>query len=125
MRRIAAAALVIWSLAVPLAPGAQPGVEQRLQGAVLSTRVTLCELKPRGCAGYMIVQTDPTGGRERVTVQVRLGVPIREGETYVALATLDGRAVSVVYVNEKGRLIARSIEVLGKMAPSGDTEAER
>lgn len=125
MRRLTFAVLVIAGLAAPIAAGAQASAERKIQATVLSTRVTVCQLKPRGCAGYMIVETDRTGGRERVMVQVRLGVPIRDDETYVALATLAGRTVSVVYVNEKGGFIARSIEVLGKAAPSGGAEPQR
>ena len=125
MRRLIAAALVVASLAVPIAAGAQAIAERKIQGKVLSTKVTMCQLKPRGCVGYMIVETDRTSGRERVMVRVRLGVPIREDESYVALAVLAGRTVSVVAVNEKGGFIARSIEVLGKAAPSGATEPKR
>ena len=84
---------------------------------MLRTHVTLCQLKPRGCAGYMVVATKRAGRREQWTVQVRLGVPIRRGEDYVYLATLDGKTISVTYVGESSGMVARSIEVLNPVAP--------
>ena len=55
------------------------------------------------------------GRRERVAVEVRLGVPIRDGEKYVYLASLGESLVSVVHVTEKGALVAVSIEVIGRL----------
>ncbi|MBI2753743.1 MAG: hypothetical protein HYX46_09570 [Betaproteobacteria bacterium] len=86
--------------------------ERKVEGRVLHVKVTLCQFKPRGCAGYMILDAGRDGRREQVTVQVRLGVPIRHGEDYVLLATLPGSAVSVTHVIEKDAIVARSIEVL-------------
>ncbi len=120
MRHMAAAAFLVASLVAPIGADAQAIAEQKIQGTVLRTRVTLCELKPRGCAGYMILEAERPGGRERTLVQVRLGVPIRQEERYVALALLAGHKVSVVYVKEKGGIVARSIEVLGKAAPAAE-----
>jgi hypothetical protein len=103
-------------LSAALADVAQAGAEQRIQGTVLQTRVTLCQFKPRGCAGFMVMELAREGRREQVTVQVRLGVPIRHEEDYVLLATLRGSVVSVVHVIEKGAIVAKSIEVTTKAA---------
>jgi len=91
---------------------AQAEVEKKVEGRVLQVRVTLCQYKPRGCAGYFVLDAMREGRREQLTVQVRLGVPIRNGEDYVLLATLPGRVVSVTHVVENGAIVARSIEVL-------------
>lgn len=105
----------MWFLAaalVALPAGADADAERRVEGKVLRATVTLCQLKPRGCAGYFVLDADRQGRREQVTVQVRLGVPIRRGDDYVLLATLPGSVVSVVHVAEKGAIVARSIEVM-------------
>ncbi|MEW6688490.1 MAG: hypothetical protein AB1452_05280 [Pseudomonadota bacterium] len=93
------------------------GEERRIDGRVLRVTVTLCQLKPKGCAGYFILETRKAARREQVTVQVRLGVPIRHGENYVLLGTLTGSVVSVVHVIEKGALVARSIKVADIAGP--------
>ena len=116
VRRMTALIVVLASLALPMAVAAQAIAEQKIEGAVLRTRVTLCQLRPRGCAGYMILDAARRGGRERVLVQVRLGVPITRDKRDVALAVLAGSKVSVVYVAEKGGIVARSIEVLSMPA---------
>ena len=108
LRHIACA----WFLVAAIAGAAQAGAEQRLEGMVLRTKVTLCEFRPRGCAGFMVLEIEREGRRERLTVQVRLGVPIRRGDDYILLATLPGRFVSVIHVAEKGAIVAKSIEVL-------------
>ena len=46
---------------------------------------------------------------------MRLGVPIRDGEKYVYLASLGEKLISVVHVTEKGALVAVSIEVIGRL----------
>lgn len=107
-----AAALV----ALP-ALAAGPSAERRIEGRVLHATVTLCQLKPKGCAGYFVLDAERSGKREQMTVQVRLGVPIRHGEDYVLLATLPGSVVSVVHVVDKGAIIARWIEVRDIAAP--------
>ncbi len=108
---------VAFMLSAALADVAQAGAEQSIQGTVLQTRVTLCQSRPRGCAGSMVLEVAREGRREQVTVRVRLGVPIRHEDDYVLLATLRGSTVSVVHVVEKGAIVARSIEVTKKAAP--------
>lgn len=110
--RIAGMLALLASLATPLAAAAAKDVERKFEGLVLRAHVTLCQFKPRGCAGYMDVETKRAGRSERWTVQVRLGVPIRRGEDYVLLASLGGSTVVVTYVSERNAIVARSIEVL-------------
>ncbi|OGA14332.1 MAG: hypothetical protein A3H32_04900 [Betaproteobacteria bacterium RIFCSPLOWO2_02_FULL_63_19] len=103
---------------VALPAAAEPaGVERRIDGRVLRVTVTLCQMKPRGCAGYLVLELNRLGRRQQVMVQVRMGVPIRHEDDYVLLATLPGSAVSVVHVTEKGAIVARSIEVTDIASP--------
>ena len=115
------AAIIVSFLTTALAAlpaAAQPSnAERRLEGRVLRTTVTLCQLKPKGCAGYFVLEAERGGKREQITVQVRLGVPIRHGEDYVLLATLPGSVISVVHVVEKGAIVARWIEVADIASP--------
>lgn len=111
-RHIAGMLALIATLATPLSSAAATDVERKFEALVLRTHVTLCQFKPRGCAGYMDVETKRAGRRERWTIQVRLGVPIRQGEDYVFLASLGGSAISVTYVRERDAIVARSIEVI-------------
>lgn len=109
--------LLAAALVVPPGAGAQTGAERRIEGNVLHVTVTLCQLRPRGCAGYFVLEANRQGRREQVMVQVRLGVPIRRGEDYVLLGALSGSAVSVVHVVEKGAIVARWIEVADIASP--------
>lgn len=111
-RRIAAVWLLVAGFAAPIGGLAQPSAEQKLEGRVLRTKVTLCEHRARGCAGYMILDAEQRGRHEQVMVQVRLGVPIRHGDDYVYLASLGGKLVSVIYVDEKGAIVAKAIQVV-------------
>lgn len=118
MYRLARALLVMIALAGPGDGGAQAREERRVEGRVLETKLTICQLKPLGCAGTMILETERAGKRERLRVRVRLGVPIRRGDDYVSLGVLGGSRVKVVYVTEKNSIVARSIVVLeGKASP--------
>ena len=116
-RRIASVSLLIVALAAPCGSSAQGREERKVEGRVLEVKVRLCQMKPRGCAGSMVLETDREGRRERLTVQVRLGVPIRHGDDYVMLGVLRGSAVKVVHVTENGTIVAQWIEVLEKVQP--------
>jgi hypothetical protein len=110
--------LLMIALAAPGDGSAQGREERRVEGRVLETKLTICQLKPRGCAGTMILESERAGRREQLTVRVQLGVPIRRGEDYISLGVLGGSRVKVVYVTEKDSIVARSIEVLeGKASP--------
>ena len=111
MRQIAGVSLLIAILVALLTAPAPARAEERIEGRVLRTTITLCEVKPRGCAGIIVLETNRQGKHEQVTVQVRLGVPIRHEDEFLYLSALDGSVVSVTYVTEKGAIIARSIEM--------------
>ncbi len=85
--------------------------QEKIEGKVISTKLTVCQFKPGGCAGSLLMETAAPGKREQVTIQVPLGTMIRKGEEVVYLPALRGRIVAVTHVTEKGERIARAIDV--------------
>ena len=67
--------------------------QEKVEGKVLSTKLTVCTFKPGGCEGTMVLETARPG---QVTIKVPLGT---------------GRTVSVTHVTDKGERIARAIDV--------------
>lgn len=102
---------LLLALAMPAAHAVPANAELKIEGRVGRVTVTLCEFRPRGCTGYFMLEAVREGRLDRLMIQVRSGVPIRLGESYVLLANLPGTLVSVVYVLEKAAMVARSIEV--------------
>ncbi|MEW5862762.1 MAG: hypothetical protein AB1773_04105 [Pseudomonadota bacterium] len=82
--------------------------EEKIEGKVLSTKLTACTFKPGGCEGTMVLET---AKRERVAIKVPLGTMIQKGSETVFLPALRDRIVTVTHVNEKGERIARTIDV--------------
>ena len=116
MRDIANLSLLIAFLAGQLVFAAPAIAQEKIEGKVLQTKLTACEFKPGSCAGSMVIEADRQGKPEQVTVQVRLGVPIKHGGEYLYLPALRGSVVSVAHVNEKGEFVAKSIDVVKKAA---------
>lgn len=82
--------------------------QEKIEGKVLSTKLTACTFKPGGCEGTMVLETAKP---EQVTLKVPLGTMIQKGSETIYLPALRGRTVSVTHVTEKGEKIARSIDV--------------
>jgi hypothetical protein len=114
MDRFARALLLAIALAAPGDGSAQvrSSEERRVEGRVLEVKIAICQMRPRGCAGSLILDAGRGARPQRLTVRVQLGVPIRYGDKYVMLGGLVGTTVKVVYVNEKDSIVARWIEVL-------------
>ena len=86
--------------------------QEKVEGTVVSTKVTLCQFKPGGCEGYLTLDAKGTTKSEQVTIKVALGTPIKKGNEYAYLPTLRGKLVAVGYVTDRGEKLAKSIEVL-------------
>jgi len=100
--------LLIAALAAILSvPSGTAIAQQKIEGKVLSTKLTACTFKPGGCEGTMVLETAAAGP---VTIKVPLGTMIRKGSETVFLPALRGRTVSVTHVTEKGERIARAID---------------
>ncbi len=85
--------------------------EERLEGKVTGTNVTVCQFKPGGCEGTLTLETSLGGKVQEVTIKVPLGTMIKRGNEVVYLPTVRGKLVAVTHVTERGEKIARSIEV--------------
>ena len=82
--------------------------QEKIEGKVLSTKLTVCTFKPGGCEGTMVLETAKPG---QVTIKVPLGTVIKKGDEAIFLPALRGRTVSVTHDTEKGERIARAIDV--------------
>ncbi|MBI2297127.1 MAG: hypothetical protein HYU76_14075 [Betaproteobacteria bacterium] len=85
--------------------------EERLEGKVTGTKVTICQFKPGGCEGTLTIETTVGGKDQEVTIKVPLGTMIKRGNEVVYLPTLRGKVVTVTHVTERGEKTARAIEV--------------
>ncbi len=84
--------------------------QQQLEGTVVSTKLTACDMKPGTCEGTMVLDTKgATPGQ--VTIKVPKGTQIKRGDGHLFLPGTKGRVVAVTYVEDKGEKIAKSIEV--------------
>lgn len=83
--------------------------QEKIEGRVLSTKLTVCTFTPGGCEGTMVIETGVKP--EQVTIKVPLGTIMRKGSETVYLPALRGRVVTVTHVTEKGERIARAIDV--------------
>ena len=83
--------------------------QERIEGKVLSTKLTACTFKPGGCEGTMVLETGAKP--EQITIKVPLGTLIQKGTETVYLPALRGRIVTVTHVTEKGEKIAKGIDV--------------
>ncbi len=82
--------------------------QEKIEGKVLSTKLTVCTFKPGGCEGTMLLETAKP---EQVTIKVPLGTMIKQGNEFVFLPALRGRVVTVAHVVEKGEKVAKAIDV--------------
>ncbi len=93
-----------------LAPVSIVFAQQQIEGTVVSTKMTACDMKPGTCEGTMVLDTKgPTPGQ--VTIKVRKGTVIKHGDGYLFLPGTKGRVVAITYVEDKGEKVAKSVEV--------------
>lgn len=81
--------------------------QERIEGKVTGTRLTVCTMQPGGCEGTLTLQSK----NESITFKVPLGTAIMKGKDTIYLPALRGKTVAVTHVTEKGERIARGIEV--------------
>jgi len=104
MRRIVVAVVVAMF-------GLSGGVsaQQQIEGTVVSTKMTACDMKPGSCEGNMVVDTKGAAGQ--VTIKVQKGTVIKHGDGHLFLPGTKGRMVAITYLESKGEKVAQSIEV--------------
>jgi hypothetical protein len=84
--------------------------QQRIEGTVVSTKLTACDMKPGGCEGTMVLDTKgATPGP--VTIKIQKGTVIKHGDGHLFLPGTQGRVVAITYVEDKGEKIAKSVDV--------------
>lgn len=84
--------------------------QQQVEGTVVSTKMTACDMKPGGCEGSMVLDTK--GAKPgQVTIKIQKGTVIKHGDSHLLLPGTKGRAVAITYIEDKGEKIAKSIEV--------------
>jgi len=88
--------------------------QERIEGVVVSTKLTRCTFKPGGCEGNLVLETPRGDKQEQLTIKVPLGTQIKQGTEDIFLPALRGNLVAVTHVSDNGEKVARSIEVLKK-----------
>lgn len=88
--------------------------QERVEGVVVSTKLTKCTFKPGGCEGNLVLETPQGAKKEQLTIKVPLGTQIKKGTEAIFLPALRGNLVAVTHVSENGEKVARSIEVIQK-----------
>jgi hypothetical protein len=106
-RSLITAAFAVFALC---AAGSVAQAQQRIEGTVVSTKLTACDMKPGGCEGTMVVDTrGATPGQ--VTIKIQKGTVIKHGDGHLFLPGTHGRVVAITYVEDKGEKIAKSVDV--------------
>jgi hypothetical protein len=83
--------------------------QERIEGTVVSTKLTACDFKPGTCEGSLVLDT---GGKDgQVTIKVPKGTQIRKGSDHLFVPGLKGSRVRITLTDAKGERIAKSIEV--------------
>ena len=88
--------------------------QERVEGVVVSTKLTKCSFKPGGCEGNLVLETPRGDKKAQLTIKVPLGTQIKKGNEDIFLPALRGNLVAVTHVSENGEKVARSIEVIKK-----------
>src|SRR5713226_8162448 len=53
--------------------------QERVEGIVVSTKLTRCSFKPGGCEGNLVLETPRGDQKEQLTIKVPLGTQIKKG----------------------------------------------
>jgi len=88
--------------------------QERIEGVVVSTKLTKCTFKPGGCEGNLVLETPRGDMKEQLTIKVPLGTQIKKDNEDIFLPALRGNLVAVTHVSESGEKVAKSIEVIKK-----------
>jgi len=88
--------------------------QERIEGVVVSTKLTKCTFKPGGCEGNLVLETPRGDTKEQLTIKVPLGTQIKKGNEDIFLPALRGNLVAVTHISENGEKVAKSIELLKK-----------
>jgi hypothetical protein len=91
--------------------------QEKIEGVVTSTKLTMCSFKPGGCAGSLVLEVQRDKNLEQVAVKVPLGTHIKKGDEHAYLPALRGNMVSISHIVENGEKVAKSIDVIKPAKP--------
>ena len=91
--------------------------QERVEGVVVSTKLTKCSFKPGGCEGNLVLETQQGDKKEQLTIKVPRGTQIKKGNDDIYLPVLRGNLVAVTQVSDHGEKVAKSIEVIKPAKP--------
>ncbi len=89
--------------------------QEKIEGKVTRTNLTLCQPKPTGggCEGTLTLETRLDGKAQQIVIKVTFDTIIKKGQDYVLLPSTRGSSVVVSYAIEKGEKVAKTIDVVG------------
>lgn len=91
--------------------------EEKIEGVVTSTKMTMCKFEPGGCAGSLVLDVQREGKVLQVPVKIPLGTQIKNGSETAYLPALRGKLVSIAHKEENGEKVARSIDIVKLAKP--------
>lgn len=86
--------------------------EDKIEGTVVRTKLTSCDMATHRCEGSLELQTSKADKGEPVSIRVVADTTIKKGSEKMYLPALRKNFVSVSYVTEKGEKLAKAIEVV-------------
>lgn len=98
-------------LALATAHAFDAAAEDRIEGTVVRTKLTQCDMATHRCEGSFDLQAGKSS-KEETTIRVVADTTITKGDERLYLPALRKNVVSVTYVTDKGEKVARAIEVL-------------
>lgn len=89
--------------------------DEKLEGNVVHTNLTLCHPRPGGggCEGTLTLETKTGGTAQQMLIKVIADTIIKRDQDALLLPATQGNAVVVSYVTDKGQKVAKSINVIG------------
>lgn len=106
--------LLIASLFLAAAPAAS-AADEKLEGKVVQTNLTLCHPRPTGggCEGTLTLETRMGGSTQQVPIKVIADTIIKKGQNFLFLPQTENNSVVMTFVTEKGQKVAKTIDVVG------------
>lgn len=108
----------IFLSALVLTAAAAPAIsvaDEKIEGNVVGTNLTLCHPGPTGggCEGTLTLDTKSGGAAQQLTIKVIADTIIKKGQDYLVLPQTQDSSVIVTYVTQSGQKVAKSIDVVG------------
>ena len=86
--------------------------QEKIEGKVVNTNLTACSVVPGKvgtCEGTLILENMKDGKPNQMTVKITRDTMLRKGDEKVFLFQLQGAAVTIHFLTEKGEKLAQSV----------------